>query len=117
MIHLFKIIEIFNKFKIFKYHRIGKFSNIINLRKHDFLSEEKISERSCLVNNKNIKNNNLIIFKKVFFDDFESMLLSSLLYLSCTTLVAFHFFFQKIFSFSESRTDLETLVMLRWYIA
>ena len=38
------------KFKIFKYHRIGKFSNNIDLRKLDFLSEEKISERSCFVN-------------------------------------------------------------------
>ena len=41
-IHLFKIIEILNKFKIFKYHLIGKFSNIIDLRKLDFLSEEII---------------------------------------------------------------------------
>ena len=41
IIHLFKIIEILNKFKIFKYHRIVKFSNIIDLRKLDFLSEEK----------------------------------------------------------------------------
>ena len=45
IIHLLKIIEILNKFKIFKYHRIGNFSNIIDLRKLDFLSKEKISER------------------------------------------------------------------------
>ena len=49
IIHLFNIIKILNKFKIFKYHRIGKFINIINLRKLDFLSEEKISERSRFV--------------------------------------------------------------------
>ena len=28
IIHLFNIIEILNKFKIFKYHRIRKFSNL-----------------------------------------------------------------------------------------
>ena len=49
-IHLFKIIQILNKFKIFKYHQIGKISNNIDLRKLDFLSEEKISERSRFVN-------------------------------------------------------------------
>ena len=38
-IHLFQIIKILNKFKIFKYHRIIKFSNNIDLRKLDFLSE------------------------------------------------------------------------------
>ena len=43
-IHLFKIIEILNKFKIFKYHWIGKFISNISLRRLDFLSEEKISE-------------------------------------------------------------------------
>ena len=48
---LFKNIKIINKFKILKYHPIGKFSNIIDLRKLDFLrSEEKISERSRFVN-------------------------------------------------------------------
>ena len=40
IIHRFKIIEILNKFKIFKYHRIRKFSNL------DFLSEKKTSECS-----------------------------------------------------------------------
>ena len=34
----------------FEDHRIGKFSNNINFRKLDFLSEEKISERSRFVN-------------------------------------------------------------------
>ena len=48
IIHLFNIIEILNKFKIFKYHQIGKFINNIDLRKLDFLSEEKVSERSAL---------------------------------------------------------------------
>ena len=48
-IHLFKIIKIWNKLKIFKYHRIGNFFNIIDLRKLDFLSEDKISERSRFV--------------------------------------------------------------------
>ena len=41
IIHLFKIIKILHKFKIFQYHRIGKFINIIDLRKLDFLSAEK----------------------------------------------------------------------------
>ena len=50
IIHLFYIIEILNKFKIFKYHQIGKFSNNIDLRKLDFLSAEIISERSRFVN-------------------------------------------------------------------
>ena len=45
MMHLFNIIKILNKFKIFKYHQIGKFSNIIDLKKLDFLSKEKISEQ------------------------------------------------------------------------
>ena len=40
-IYLFKIIEILDKSKIFKYHRIGKFGNIIELRKLDFLSDKK----------------------------------------------------------------------------
>ena len=39
--HLFKIIEILNKFKIFEDQRIGKFSNIIYLEKLDLLSEKK----------------------------------------------------------------------------
>ena len=34
----------------FKDHRIGKFSNNIDFRKLDFLSEEKISERYRFVN-------------------------------------------------------------------
>ena len=48
--HLFNIIEIFNKFKIFEYHRIQNFSNNVDLRKQDFLSQEKISHRSHFVN-------------------------------------------------------------------
>ena len=39
-----------NKYKIFKYHQIQKFSNKIDLRKLDFLSAEKISDRSLFVN-------------------------------------------------------------------
>ena len=39
-----------NKYEIFKYHRIQKFSNNIDLRKVDFLSAEKISEGSRFVN-------------------------------------------------------------------
>ena len=39
--HLFNIIEILNKFKIFKYHRIRKFSNSIDLRKLDFKVKKK----------------------------------------------------------------------------
>ena len=50
IIHLFNIIEIINKFKIFKYHRIGKFSINIDLRKQDFLSAEKMSECYGFVN-------------------------------------------------------------------
>ena len=50
IIHLFNIIEILNKFKIFQDHRIRKFSDNIDLRKLDFLSPEKISERSSFVN-------------------------------------------------------------------
>ena len=50
IIHLFNIIEILNKFKIFQYHQIRKFSNIIDLRKVDFLSAEKISDCSRFVN-------------------------------------------------------------------
>ena len=34
----------------FEDYRIGKFSNNFDLRKLDFLSEEKISERSRFVN-------------------------------------------------------------------
>ena len=48
--HLFNIIEILNRFKIFQDHRIRKFSNNIDLRKLDFLSAEK-SKRSCFVLN------------------------------------------------------------------
>ena len=47
IILLFNIIKIFNKFKIFEYHQIQKYNNI-NLRKQDFLSEEK-SHRSRFV--------------------------------------------------------------------
>ena len=50
IMHLFNIIEIFNKFKIFEYHRIQNFSNNVDLRKQDFLSQEKISHRSHFVN-------------------------------------------------------------------
>ena len=49
IIHLFNIVEIFNKLKIFEYHQIGNFINNIELRKLDILSEEKISECSCFV--------------------------------------------------------------------
>ena len=49
IIHLFSIIKILNKFKIFQ-DRIRKFSNNIDLRKLDFLSQEKISECSRFVN-------------------------------------------------------------------
>ena len=38
-IHLFNIIQILNKFKIFKHHGIGNFSNNIKLRKQNFLSQ------------------------------------------------------------------------------
>ena len=44
------MIEILNKFKICLNDRIGNFSNNIDLRKQDILSQEKISERSCFVN-------------------------------------------------------------------
>ena len=37
IIHLFNIVKILNKYKIFQDHRIRKFSNNINLRKLDFL--------------------------------------------------------------------------------
>ena len=49
IIHLFNIIKILNKFKIFQ-DRIRKFSNNIDLRKLDFLSPEKINEHSRFVN-------------------------------------------------------------------
>ena len=55
IIHLFNIIENLNKYKIFQDHRIIKFSNNINLRKLDFLSPEKISERSRFVNKDNLQ--------------------------------------------------------------
>ena len=48
--HLLNIIKILFSFKIFQDHRIKKFDNNIDLRKVDFLSPEKISERSCFVN-------------------------------------------------------------------
>ena len=80
----FNIIKILNKFKIFHDHQIRKFSNNIDMRKLDFLSLEKISERSCFVNKDisqkiYVKNNIQLMFKQVLFDDFDSMLLSSLL--------------------------------------
>ena len=50
IIHLFNIIQILNKYKIFQDHRIRKFSDNIDLRKLDFLSPEKISERTRFVN-------------------------------------------------------------------
>ena len=39
-----------NKYLTSKYHWIGKFRNNINLKKLNFLSAEKISERNCFVN-------------------------------------------------------------------
>ena len=48
--HLFNIIQILFVFKIFQDHRIKKFDNNIDLRKVDFLSPEKINERSRFVN-------------------------------------------------------------------
>ena len=50
IIHLTYIIEIFNTLEILEYIQIQNFSNNINLRKQDFLSQEKISHRSCFVN-------------------------------------------------------------------
>ena len=50
IIHIFNIIIILNTLKIFEDHGIRKFINIINFRKLDFLSAEKISEPSRLVN-------------------------------------------------------------------
>ena len=47
---LFNIIEIFNKFQIIEYHQIQKCTSNADLRKQDFLSEEKISHRSGFVN-------------------------------------------------------------------
>ena len=41
---------LFTLYEIFKNHGIQKFSNTINLRKVDFLSVEKISERSRFEN-------------------------------------------------------------------
>ena len=49
IIHLFNIIEILNKYKIFQDHQIRKFSNNIDLRKLDFFIAEKISEHSRFV--------------------------------------------------------------------
>ena len=43
----------FNKFKKYEYHWIQKFTSNTNLRKQDFLSEEKISDHSCF-ENKNV---------------------------------------------------------------
>ena len=50
ILHLFNIIQILNKFKIFLNHQIKNFSNSIDLRKQDILSQEKISEHSRFVN-------------------------------------------------------------------
>ena len=63
IIHLFNIIEILNKYKIFQDHRIRKFSNNIDSRKQDFLSPEK-SERSRFVN-KDIMQSSLFTFVKM----------------------------------------------------
>ena len=45
---LFNIIKIFDKFQIHEYHRNRKFTSNTDLRKQDFLSEEKISDRCSL---------------------------------------------------------------------
>ena len=50
IILLYNIIKLLNKFKIFEYNWIGKFSNKADLRKQDFLSEEKISDHSRFLN-------------------------------------------------------------------
>ena len=47
---LFNIIKIFHKFKIFEYNKIQKFNNNADVRKQDFLMEEKISDCSGFVN-------------------------------------------------------------------
>ena len=41
IIHLFSIIKIFKKFKIFEYRRFKIFSKIVDLRKQDVLSQGK----------------------------------------------------------------------------
>ena len=46
----FNIIEILNNFKIFEYQQNQKFTNNTDLRKQDFLREEKISQHSRFVN-------------------------------------------------------------------
>ena len=46
----FNIIEILNNFKIFEYQQNQKFTNNTDLRKQDFLREEKISQQSRFVN-------------------------------------------------------------------
>ena len=46
---LFNIIEILKKHETFKYHRIGKFSNNIDLKKVDFLSAEKLLNQLCVM--------------------------------------------------------------------
>ena len=50
IILLFNIIVIFRKFKVFEYQGIQKFSKNADLRKQNFLSEEKISHCSRFVN-------------------------------------------------------------------
>ena len=47
--HLFNIIKILFKFKIFNNHRIGKFSNNFGLRKLDFLSADYIHQNAGAV--------------------------------------------------------------------
>ena len=49
IMHLCKIIKILNNFKIFKYHRIGKFSDIIDFRKLDFLSSSQFKMQNKLI--------------------------------------------------------------------
>ena len=49
IIHLFNVIEIFMKFKIFEYHQFQNFSNVIDLRKQVLLNAENISERNSLI--------------------------------------------------------------------
>ena len=111
IIHLIKIVEILNKFKIFKYHwkiykyfvsiefrcrycwcaqlatgHVGVPSRMTRLLKHlpPFNTNKTKRTTLKLINfsiwwSSNWKNNNnLMIFKLVLFDDFHSLLLSSL---------------------------------------
>ena len=45
---LFNIIKILNKFKIYQYHQIRKFTSNTDLRKQYFLGKEKITTASEL---------------------------------------------------------------------